>query len=116
MIAEKGTHSELLKLNGKYASMWEKQSKAERAALEARDAARRAEKLARQAKFAKVSGKQQDHTDDSDGCYGNTSAGSSTVLQATNALSEDSSTSDDDTHKKPSNDNKTTNQPPPPDL
>ncbi|KAI6262492.1 hypothetical protein MCOR14_008083 [Pyricularia oryzae] len=116
MIAEKGTHSELLKLNGKYASMWEKQSKAERAALEARDAARRAEKLARQAKFAKASGKQQDHTDDSDGCYGNTSAGSSTVLQATNALSEDSSTSDDDTHKKPPNDNKTTNPSPPPDL
>lgn len=73
--------------------MWEKQSKAEEAAVKARDATARANKLLRRAQI----GVKTDINDDSDGY--NNSACSSTVLpgpKAATATSEDSSTSDDD--------------------
>ncbi|KAK4157101.1 ABC transporter-like protein [Chaetomidium leptoderma] len=48
-VAERGTHQELLALNGRYFSMWEKHCRAERAAEHARDATRKAKKLLSQA-------------------------------------------------------------------
>lgn len=49
-IVEKGTHDDLLKSKeSRYASMWNRQAKAEKAAEDARVAARKAEKLMRKA-------------------------------------------------------------------
>ncbi|KAM0272234.1 hypothetical protein ACHAQH_008776 [Verticillium albo-atrum] len=48
-IVEKGTHEQLVNAKGRYASMWEKQVQAERAAEKARVASRKAHKLMRKA-------------------------------------------------------------------
>lgn len=49
-VAESGTHAELLKLKGRYASMWRKQIRAQRVAEEAQGLADRAEKLRKEAR------------------------------------------------------------------
>jgi len=92
-IAEKGTHDQLVAANGRYASMWERQVQAERAAEKARAASRKAQKLLRKANI--VSKKQTDgHSD------GYNSLDSSTILPGSsgnnskaNTTGEDSSSS-----------------------
>ncbi|KAF6839730.1 heavy metal tolerance protein precursor [Colletotrichum plurivorum] len=84
-IAEKGTHEELVSANGRYASMWEKQVQAERAAEKARAANRRAQKLLKKANI--VSNKQTDgHSD------GYTSLDSSTILPGSSGANSKANT------------------------
>ncbi|KAH9906250.1 hypothetical protein F4778DRAFT_725128 [Xylariomycetidae sp. FL2044] len=60
-IIERGTHEKLLQLNGRYASMWNKQAKAEKAAEDARVALQKANKMMRKANILTASGEYHDH-------------------------------------------------------
>lgn len=59
-VAESGTHSELLKLEGRYASMWRKQIRAQRVTEEAQDLADRAEKLRKEARGDESTSQSED--------------------------------------------------------
>ena len=59
-VAESGTHSELLKLKGRYENMWRKQIRAQRVAEEAQDLADRAEKLRKEARGDESTSQSED--------------------------------------------------------
>lgn len=61
-VAEKGTHEQLLALKGRYASMWRKQIRAQRAAAEAQVLQNRAQRL----RSASVTGIAEDSSSQSD--------------------------------------------------
>ncbi|KAF9877342.1 ABC transporter [Colletotrichum karsti] len=90
-IAEKGTHEELVNANGRYASMWEKQVQAERAAEKARAANRKAQKLLKKAQFPRAKKQTDGH---SDGGY--TSLDSSTILPGSSGANSKANTTGDD--------------------
>lgn len=76
-VAESGTHSDLLKVNGRYASMWRKQIRAQRVAEEAQDLADRAEKLRREARGDDSTSQSEDERSGGN-TRGRTAHGSST--------------------------------------
>ena len=59
-VAESGTHSELLNLKGRYASMWHKQIRAQKVAEEAQGLADRAEKLRKEARGDESASQSED--------------------------------------------------------
>jgi len=54
-VIERGTHEQLLELNGRYKMMWRKQIRAERVANEARELQQKADKLRRESKTGEAS-------------------------------------------------------------
>lgn len=76
-VAESGTHAELLKLKGRYASMWRKQIRAQRVAEEAQGLADRAEKLRKEARGDESASPSEDERSGGN-TRGRTAQGSST--------------------------------------
>ncbi|CAK7227297.1 ATP-binding cassette-type vacuolar membrane transporter Hmt1 [Sporothrix curviconia] len=100
-IIERGTHTELLAMKGRYASMWESQSQAEQAAIAARTATAHAKKLLRKAHLGNTANQARGSEETSDGYASLTSstilgvAGSSTPRQGS-SRNTDTSSSDED--------------------
>ncbi|KAI0180278.1 hypothetical protein GGR52DRAFT_569026 [Hypoxylon sp. FL1284] len=86
-IVEKGTHAQLLDYNGRYASMWNRQAKAEKAAEDARNATRKAEKLLRKANIA--TSPSSDHHNRAEHSSGNDDSSSSSDESVTSGRLED---------------------------
>jgi ABC-type transport system involved in Fe-S cluster assembly fused permease/ATPase subunit len=64
-VAERGTHAELLAMKGKYAGMWKKQVRAQRAAEEAKALKDKADRLRRESMDSSAARRGQLHADDS---------------------------------------------------
>lgn len=103
-IVEKGNHEELVAARGRYASMWEKQVQAERAAEKARVAHRRAHKLMRKANIVSNSniGSQSGGYDSLASSAilpgGNASEGSKVITHGDDTSSSTTSSDADSTH------------------
>ncbi len=65
-VAESGTHDQLLKLQGRYASMWRKQIRAQEAAEEAKRLSDKAERLRNEARGDESSSQSEDETSGGD--------------------------------------------------
>jgi ABC-type transport system involved in Fe-S cluster assembly fused permease/ATPase subunit len=64
-VAERGTHAELLAMKGRYAGMWKKQVRAQKAAEEAKALKDKADRLRRESMDSSVARRGQLHPDDS---------------------------------------------------
>lgn len=107
-IVEKGTHDELLEAKGAYASMWEKQIRAERARTAAVRAKLKAEKLSKAANLKKSGQASEDESDaahtsvsDKSDCHSDTVKVDETSDTASSSSGHESSAtaSDSESHK-----------------
>jgi ABC-type transport system involved in Fe-S cluster assembly fused permease/ATPase subunit len=97
-VAERGTHEELLELNGHYANMWKKQIRAQRAAEQAKFLKDKADRLRRESK----DGTMAMGMDDGSSNHSLSSSDDENTKKAKSAYSNGSTLVDDTQSSKPS--------------